>query len=77
MKKLTGSMLLALVLFVHVVITVAAEETYTFSSSDYDNAAALRMSDNAVAPKSAVFTSTSSAQGASSMTQFGLFSIEE
>ena len=77
MKKLTGSILLALVLFLHVGITIATEESYTFSSSDYDNAASLRMIDNSVAPKSVVFTSTSSKQGVSSMTQFGLFSIEE
>jgi len=77
MKKLTGSILLALVLLVHVGITVATEEAYTFSSSDYDNVAALRKIENADAPKSAVFTSSNSNQGAFSITQFGLFSVEE
>ena len=77
MKKLTGTILLALVLLVHVGITVATEESYIFSSSDYDNAAALKMIDNSASPSAAVFTSTISTQGASSMTQFGLFSIEE
>lgn len=77
MKKLTGSILLALVLLVHVGLTVATEESYTFSSSDYDNAAALRMIDNSVSPNSAVFTNSNKIQGTSSMNQFGLFSIEE
>ncbi len=77
MKKLTGTILLALVLLVHMGITIATEKSYTFSSSDYEGATNVRIMQSEAAPKSAVFTGASSAQGASSMTRFGMFSIEE
>lgn len=70
MKKISGTILIAAVLMAHVAITIASEEAYIFSASDY--------SVNEMREPAAKAVITANAQpAAANLNTAGLFSADE
>lgn len=73
MKKITGSIALAALLMGHVGFTIATEESYIFSSSDYQ----LSEQPQKPAEESAVIPSTAIPVRSKVVGQVGMFSTED
>ncbi|MBK7440013.1 MAG: hypothetical protein WBP43_08255 [Chitinophagales bacterium] len=74
MKKLTGTLIISAVLIAHVGITIATEESYIFSTADYE------LSAQPAASTPATYVSLpigNSATGATAMSPKGMFSADD